>query len=114
VTVAAFVTRNGEWEPGLISSDRCFGFPDERTQGILLPYYTDGWASVDPYDGGDFKGEALDKLAENIRRGIVEVSAREENQDGVSRQQLLELLNTTLTLIAKASADGESLAFIGD
>lgn len=112
------------------------GFHDPGIQDCLLPdfFVADGRV-VDPYDGGEYRGEALKELCANLRNALQFIARQESawpygddlelkryyergRRYGLDllppREQALADVSRALHLAEVAQQQGEALYFVGD
>jgi hypothetical protein len=135
MSVGFVVTQNGEWAPYYAGTHQWGSFYNDALQGYLLGYFTVNGVRVDPYDGGEFRGDQLDILLRQLESAVVEVSAKspewpfyDEKQRSryyevcriydiepqPPRDQALRTLREAIKLARSARSANEALVFVGD
>ena len=110
------------------------GFHDQLIQERLLPFFVSGEVSVDPYDGGEFRGNGLVELRRNLEQAVMELGEQPVNWNVLEteldryyqrggaygivllapRDQAIADLNKALALIEVAVRTNTGLYFTGD
>jgi len=110
------------------------GFRSDLLQHYLLPFFTAGGISVDPYDGASFSGDSLLALIAKLKEEILEILQKKEswplNEDLIRnyyesgksyhidllppREESVDTMSRAIQFAEYAHANHLNLVFIGD
>jgi hypothetical protein len=105
--------------------DGCF-FPDFAYQEYLLPFFDVGGEGIDPYDGGIYGGEDLNRLRKRLenwrevfagkptRWTVTDSSAVDAKSLVLERKTVLAIFDKTIRMIDIAMSKEGVLVFRGD
>jgi hypothetical protein len=105
--------------------DGCF-FPDFASQEYLLPFFDVGGESIDPYDGGIYRGEDLLRLRKRLvgwrhvidgkpeKWTVTDSSADDAKTVVLERRKVLAIIDKTIAMIDIAASKGGAVVFRGD
>jgi hypothetical protein len=105
--------------------DGCF-FPDFAYQEYLLPFFDVGGESIDPYDGGIYRGEDLVRLRRRLvgwrdvvdgkpeKWTVTDSSAHDAKTVVLERKSVLAIIDKTIAMIDLAVSKGGAVVFRGD
>jgi hypothetical protein len=117
---------DGKYPPGWDERrDGCF-FPDFAYQEYLLPFFDVGGASIDPYDGGVYRGEDLHRLRKRLvswrdvvkakptKWTVTDSSALDAKRVVLERERVMAIIDKTIAMIDIAINKGGVIVFRGD
>ena len=133
MSIAFTLTRNGLCEDYVPGSSRWSSFENEAIQGFILSRINKNKINIDPYDGAELSGPALETIIHNAQEALTELQYMPDDlsfssayiaffnnyaspcRHKLTPKEAVELtLKNLIKFAKKAREENERIQFIGD